>query len=43
MAHSDKNDVFEPRLRCDWKPFKSNLTSESGEANPRPNSSKKVE
>ena len=32
MAHWDKNDVFEARLRCDWKPFKSNLTSESGKA-----------
>ena len=32
MAHWDKNDVFEARLRCDWKPFKSNLTSESAKA-----------
>ena len=29
MAHWDKNDVSVPRLLCDWKPFKSNLTFES--------------
>ena len=32
MAHPDKNDVFEARLNPDWKPFKSNLTSESAKA-----------